>query len=107
MHPAIEKEKAAAAPAVAGQPSGTQGGTGQARPVAATKVSSAKTSATSPAGYRVTDGNGTRKGHATGHEGELTHVKWDDGSESDEAGTSLRDLKELRRIVAASLRGRV
>lgn len=107
MHPAIEKEKAAADGAAAGQPAGAQGGGGQARAVAPTKVSSAKTSATSPAGYRVTDGNGTRKGRATGHEGELTHVKWDDGSESDEVGTSLRDIKELRRFVAALLVGQV
>jgi hypothetical protein len=96
VHPAIEKERAQQPAATGNQGSGAQGAGGQARPVAATKVSTPKTSSTKPQGYRVTDGSGTRKGRAVGHEGELTHVLWDDGTESDEAGTGLRDVKEQK-----------
>lgn len=89
-HPAIDREKAQQA-----TPTPTNQRPGEAQPVAATKISSAKTTGALN-GYRVT--TGSKKGTAIGHEGELTTVKWDDGTTTQEQGTAIRDLREYVRL---------
>jgi hypothetical protein len=110
-HPAIEREKAQAATPQqsGGAPSNStlppNQKSGEPAPVAATKVSTAKTS-NDTKGFRVT--NGTKKGTVIGHEGELSTVKWDDGTTTAEPGTAFNDLREvsvgdLRQLVREAL----
>lgn len=96
LHPAIARQQAP----VSGN--GTPvSEPGKPAPVAPAKLSSAKTTSATQ-GYRVSDGAG-RKGTVKGHEGALNKVKWDDGTETTEPGTSLKDIKELRVRVRAAL----
>lgn len=120
MHPAIEKAKAqstasgipadvvsAAHPSVSSAGQGTGGGQkppgvmAPKTPVQDTAAKS-KVAGSGVQGYRVA--SGSRKGTAIGHEGDKTIVKWDDdGSTSQESGSSLQDLKEcIRHILRES-----
>lgn len=115
VHPAIEKAKAQSAasgipadvvasahPSVSSAGQGTSGGQkppGVMAPKAPVQDTAAKkqTAGSGAQGYRVS--SGARKGTAIGHEGNKTIVKWDDdGTTSQEQGSSLQDLKEFLRL---------